>query len=539
MAQSAPLPTLDLSELLDAIRSILHGCWRFRWLAVAVFWALSVASWTAIYMMPDVFRASARVFVDTQTALRPLLQGIAIETDVMSDVVMMERAIKSRPNLERVARDSDPTLATDEPLRIERAVARLEESVKVERDGANVVKISYQDRDPRKALTVVTTLLEYFITGSLGQKRVDSSSAEEFLVEKLRDYENRLNEAEERLAEFKRKNVGMMPGESSSDYYGRLQAELEKLQQIDGRLRVARNRQSELRRQLEGEEPVFGLVAPDDKSGGISNSPRDRQIVQFEQQLADLQLRYTDTHPDVVALRQTLEALRAERDAASSAGAAARRSYSPLDLNPVYQQMKLQLSQVEVEIAQLQGEHADQSAVVGGLRRKVDVIPAVEAELKRLTRDYDVTRAQYSELLRRVETARLSGDAEKSKSDITFRVIDPPSVPSQPVSPKRRLLLTAALVMSLLAGFGLSLLLSAIRPVYFVPKDLERRFGVPVIGAIRLGQTAAEAAVVRHKANLFMASVAALLLCYGLLLVFAGSPSARLVGQVAGGPIGP
>lgn len=525
MATAAQYRGLDPSEIVDYLRGTLWGCWRFRWPAIAVAWGLCLAGWVIVALLPDIHRASARVYVDTQSTLRPLLQGLAVNSDVMTDVSMMERAIMSRPNLERLARDTDLDIQAKDQSAFEGLINQLQASIHLERDGKDIVKISYENKDPRKALAVVTALLNNFIEGSLGEKRTDSTAAEKFLVDKLHDYEQRLNEAEANLAEFKRKNVGLLPGEGS-DYYASLQTEQAKLQSLDGKLRVARNRRAELQRQLEGEEPVFGLVPADDKAD-LATSPQDRQIAQFEQQLAELRLRYTETHPDIVQIKKTIEELRAQKaEAAAAAGAAPRRAYSPLDLNPLYQQMKLQLSQVDVEIAQLQTEYSDQAAIVGGLRRKVDTVPAIEAEMTRLTRDYDVTKTQYDELLRRVESARLSEDAEQSKSDITFRIIDPPAVPSFPVGPHRRLLMTGVLVFALLAGFGVTLALNLMKPVFYTGKDLERRYGVPVIGAIRLVRSDIEMAVVRQKSRLVAISLGALVLCYGLLLAFATSPTA-------------
>ena len=283
---------------------------------------------------PDIHRASARVYVDTQSTLRPLLQGLAVNSDVLTDVSMMERAIMSRPNLERLARDTDLDIQAKDQAAFEGLINQLQASIQLERDGKDILRISYENQDPRKALAVVTALLNNFIEGSLGENRTDSSAAEKFLVDKLRDYERRLNEAEANLAEFKRKNVGLLPGEGS-DYYSSLQTEQGKLQDIDGKLRVARNRRAELQRQVEGEEPVFGLVPTDDKAD-LGTSPQDRQIAQFEQQLAELRLKYTESHPDIVQIKKTLADLRAQKAeaAAGRRGEEARlfaaRSESPV-----------------------------------------------------------------------------------------------------------------------------------------------------------------------------------------------------------------
>lgn len=535
MAEVKVPQPVDLTEIIDFFKGILWGCWRFRWPAVAMAWALSIVGWVIIMLLPDVHLASARVYVETQSALRPLLQGLAVNTDVLTDAGMMERAIMSRPNLEQLVREAGLDRQAKDPAALDRIVNHLQASIRIEWEGRDTMRISYENKDSRKALTVVSSLLNSFIEGSLGKNRLDSSSAEKFLVDKLKDYEKRLNEDEQQLADFKRKNVGLLPGEGA-DYYGRMQAEVAKLQGVESRLRAARNRRGELQRQIDGEGPVFNLV-PADERADVLLTPRDRQIAQFEQQLAELRLKYTETHPDIVRIKQTLVDLRAEKAATAPAGGGSARTYSSLDLNPVYQQMKIQLSQVDVELVQLQAEHADQSAIVAGLRQKIDTMPAVEAELKRLVRDYDVTKAQYSELLRRVESARLSEDAEQSKSDLAFRVIDPPTALAAPVGPKRRLLMTGVLVLALAAGAGLALALNFTRPVFYTGKDLQRRFGIQVLGTVRMARTQSEMAAVRRGTTLILASMGGLVACYVLLLILVGLPGGggqELVSGVAG-----
>ena len=528
MATALPERAPDLHEVADFARSLLWGCWRFRWHACAAAWIVALGGSVLVMMLPDVHRASARVYVDTQSTLRPLLQGLAVNNDVLTDVNMMVRAVLSRPNLERLARETDLDIGARDPAAFDALINRLQASIELSKDGNNIIQVAYEDNDPKKALGVVTALLNGFIEGSLGENRSDASLAQRFLREKMKDYEVRLNEAEANLAEFKRKNVGLMPGDGS-DYYSRLQVEQGKLQDIDGRMRAARNRKLELQRQIEGEEPVFGLV-PADETAQLATSPQDRQIAAFEQQLTELRLRYTETHPDIVQIKRTIESLRAEKESSRRTTGPATKAYSPLDLNPVYQQMKIQLSQADVELAQLQAEYGSQAAIVGDLRRRVDTVPAIEAELSRLTRDYDVTKSQYDELLQRVESARLSEDAEQSKDDITFRVIDPPTVPALPIGPNRPLLLTGVLALAFAAGFGVALAMNVMRPVFYVGKELQRRFGVQVLGTIRMARTDLEEQAERRSALLVFGGAGGIVVVYLLLIAFAAQPLATAGG---------
>jgi polysaccharide chain length determinant protein (PEP-CTERM system associated) len=526
----------ELADAADIARSILWGCWRYRWQACILAWVVAVVGWFIVITIPDVYGASARVYVDTQSTLRPLLRGLAVETDVMTDVNMMARALMSRPNLERLARETDLDIAAKDQAGFENVINHLQASIQLNKDGNNIIQIGYQNNDPQKALAVVTAVLNTFIEGSLGENRSDASTAQRFLLEKLKEYEVRLNEAEAKLVEFKRKNVGQMPGEGS-DYFARLQEAQNRLQEIDVKLRVARNRRAELQRQIGGEEPVFGL-GPADNAATTASTPQDKRIAALEEQLTELRLKYTDTHPDIVAILRTIESLKAEKQASGRTTLPPpTRSYSALDVNPVYQQMKMQLSQADVEIAQLQTEYADQAGQVGALRRRVDTVPAIEAELKRLTRDYDVTKNRYEELLQRVESARISEDADQSKDDITFRIIDPPAVPSLPVGPDRPLLMTGVLLLALIAGLALAFALNIGRPVFYTGADLERRFKVQVLGSIRLVRDEIEESVVRREAMLLAGGVGAIVVAYALLLVFATTPTA-VTTAAAGGLLG-
>src|SRR5262249_36064163 len=151
----------------------------------------------------------------------------------------------------------------------------------------------------------------------------------------------------------------------------------------------------------------------------------------------ELLLRFTDKHPDVVALRATLVELKQrEQDEIAAArhgdqGAAARTG---LSANPVYQNIQLQSNQADVDIAALRGDVAEHEHRIAELKNLMNTAPEVEAELSKLNRDYDVTRAQYQALLDRLQRARLSEDADAT-GIVRFEVVDPPAAGALPIGP--------------------------------------------------------------------------------------------------------
>jgi polysaccharide chain length determinant protein (PEP-CTERM system associated) len=224
----------------------LSGMWRFRWCALAVAWCLALVGWAWVYALPNIYSASARVHVDTESALRPLLRGLAIETNIQDQLNFMTRALLSRPQLEKVARETDLDLRAQTPRQMEEIIDTLQRKIQIAGDGrSSIYTISYEDADRGLAQAIVQTLLDTFVENSLGSKRTDSSTAQRFLEDQIRDYEQRLSQAEARLADFKKKNVGMMPGEGG-DYYARLQTDSDQLATLRADLRLAQERRDQL-----------------------------------------------------------------------------------------------------------------------------------------------------------------------------------------------------------------------------------------------------------------------------------------------------
>jgi polysaccharide chain length determinant protein (PEP-CTERM system associated) len=499
-------------EVWGQIVEQLSGMWRFRWRALVVAWSVALAGWAWVYALPNIYSASARVHVDTESALRPLLRGLVVETNIQDQLAFMTRALLSRPQLEKVARETDLDLRAHTPRDMERIIEELQAKILITGDGrSSIYTISYEDADRQLAQRIVQTLLDTFVETSLGNNRSDSSSAQRFLEDQIKDYEQRLSQAEERLAEFKKKHVGMMPGDGG-DYYERLQKDNQTLDGLRADLRLAVERRDQLQGQIDGEEAVFGLVQP--SAAGVSSS-LDGKIADYEAQVADLRLKYTDKHPDILALEGTIAQLKKQREAelASIKGA---RTTAGLELNPVYQELRMSLTEAELEVTTVRGKLADQERRVAELRRAVDTVPEVEAELKRLNRDYDVTKKQYEDLLGSLESARLSEQAEQSSDDIKFKIIDPPVASLKPVAPNRPLFLSIVLLAALGAGGALAFLQNQLAPVFTSRRRLAELTHVPVLGTITLVQTPQQRLTARVAAVAFSGGVLALVAAYAL-----------------------
>ena len=113
----------------------------------------------------------------------------------------------------------------------------------------------------------------------------------------------------------------------------------------------------------------------------------------------------------------------------------------------------------------------------------MNVLPEVEAELARLTRDYGSNQTQYQQLLQRLDSARLTDEADRNE-DLKIKVIEPPVLPVFPASPKRGLLVLAVLFGGLGAAGGIAWLLAQLRPVFSNLRELKKALNLPVLGSV-------------------------------------------------------
>ncbi len=507
-----------MQVLLSQLNAHLTGVWRFRWTMLISAWLLSIAGWLYVYQLPEQYMATARVHIDSNNVLRPLLRGLAIQPDVSHRVKLMSQTLLSRPNLEKLMRMTDLDLQVKTEIAKEKLLSDLRKNISLagERRNSSLYSIAFKHRDRDTAKRIVQSLISVFIESVLGGKRVDSADAQEFLDQQIAEYEERLAEAESRLADFKRRYVGTMPG-SEGGYYQRMEVARAQLSAAQLQLKEMENRRSDLENQIEDADDELGFVASEEVE---AVSPFDIRIQSLQGRMDELLLRYTERHPAVRQIRGLIAQLEKEKqkeaDAAKAEAEEEPATQENLQSSPVYQQMRAMLAETEAGIAELKVRVNVFETRAKEFEKKVDNIPLIEAELQQLNRDYSVISQQHSNLLKRRESARMSQQVEQSSDDVKFRVIDPPFVPLKATDPNKLLLNIAVLFIAIGIGLGIAFLLSVIRPVITDKQIMGQVTGLPILGSVTLIRTAAQ----KRKELLGKLVFTSLVLC--LILVFTG-----------------
>jgi polysaccharide chain length determinant protein (PEP-CTERM system associated) len=521
-------------NLINQLKVIIRGLWNYRWSGlitaaiIGLIGALLAAFW------PNRYEATARVYVDAQSILQDALKGVAVQPSSAEQMAMVSRTLVSRPTLERVMLVAQLHLDTADIRGRERILDELTKEIEFKAVGNNVQNnlfvINYKHRKPETAKTVVQTLVNIFVEQSLAGGRIKAEQAERFLNDQIKDYESRLLQSENSLKEFKIKNMGLIPGEGGRDYVSRIQDLESQVRQARLEVRQAQNARDSVRRQLTGELPTLGS-GDDSPALNVPIGPRIRTDIEerleaAEKRLDDFRSRFTEEHPDVIATRKAVETLRGQRErekADIKAGVTNPSSpgRNPV-ANPVYRELRVQLSDAESLLASQSAKLADYEQRLTQARDSAGLVPKVEADLTQLSRDYETNRVNYQKLIQSREAVQISLKSSTSAGVGEIRIVDPPRVGQKPVSPNRFAMMIAALMASIAAGIGSAAARDQARPTFFDGRSLRSFTGVPLLGGVSFVTSAGGRGKTRRDLLAFSAGAASLLLAFVAAIVITG-----------------
>ena len=507
-----------MQELLGQVTTLLRGMWQYRRLGVLVAWIVAAAVAVAVMLLPNRFEASARVFVDTQTILRPLMAGLAVQPNIEQQITMLSRTLVSRPNVERLIRMADLDLAVKTEAERAALISATIESILIRSTGRdNLYTLSYRGDSPEKALRVVQALLTIFVESSLGDTKSDSDSARRFIEEQIKNYETKLTEAESRLKDFRLRNIDLQ-GQGGLDMAGRMAELTNSLSQARLQLSEAESASATARRQLD--QARAELRSPASAGAPTIAVPElDSRIDAVKRNLDGLLQRFTEQHPDVANARRLLKELddqRRKEVAELQRQAQASPNQVLLTSNPALVEISKVAAVAEVQASGLRARVAEFESRMARAQQQLKLAPQIEAEQSQLNRDYEIHRKNYDDLVQRRESIAMSSQLGSTASLADFRVIDPPRAEPKPVAPNRLLLMPLSLLAALAGGLGIAFVMTQVRPVFFDAATLRGAAELPVLGVVSAVRNDAVQRRERRSFKRFMASLLALLVVFGL-----------------------
>ena len=181
-----------MTEIIAELLNHLRGMWRYRWQLVIAAWAVAIVGWYLVYDMPDVFEASAKVSVDTNSLLPGLTEGLTVSENLVDEVDLVSKALLTRPNMEKVARQTDLDLRAETRREMEDLITDLQRRVTINGGRDKIFTIAFKDPNREKATEVVSALLNTFMESSLGARGDDAAMTGRAIKLEIDNHEKRL-----------------------------------------------------------------------------------------------------------------------------------------------------------------------------------------------------------------------------------------------------------------------------------------------------------------------------------------------------------
>lgn len=490
-----------MTSITEEVQIALHGVWSRRWLALAVAWGVALTGWLAVAMIPNSYESRARVYIEPQTILTA--DPGSNPGDPQQYLDQVRQTLTSADNLVEVVKGTDLGKGLSD-AQAGGKVGALKNAITITSQANNLFEISAKSADrhlsgrenAQIAAQIVNKLLGVLAQENFSGNKAATSEAIRVLDVQIASRAKDLQSAEQRRVDFEQKNVGMLPGTGSIGQ--RMDAARMEMNQIDSQLIAAQSALAAINGQM------ASTPASIDAASGVAGQGASPLGQALGELAADRARGWTDSHPDVIALKRQIAALQ---------GAGTRSSTITSAPNPAYVQLRSLQAERAATVSALQARKGELAGQLGGMSAKQAEEPGLAAEQDRLGRDYDAIKAQYDKLTTDRENARLRGDVQSEAGAFRVKLIDPPGVPSAPAKPNRPLLLVGVLIAAIGAGVGAAFALSHLRTTYATAARLEQATGLPVMGAVT--ERLSNAAVLRGRR---------------LLRVFAGA-SAGLVGM--------
>ena len=485
-----PEKKITLAEYLEILR-------RRMWYIIIPFVIVMAGASIYTIIAPREYKASTLVLVTPQSVPENLVQA-TVTSKVAERLQSIEQEVTSRTRLEtiitefRLYEQKYKNLSKEEMVELMRKNIKVELPTKKDEKGG-FFSISFINDNPNIAAAVTNRLSSLFIEENLKIREQQASGTTEFLTNELAAAKAKLDQMETSVTNYKRRFMGGLPEQRDTNLKILEQMQMQN-QRISESLRAAQDRKLFIQKQLSDMEMPASLPAAagsgkdspySNKSyltqkdassvlaadaGGTYDTKKDK----LTRELEDLRIKYTDNHPDVIAVKKKLDKLEKNKDTYDN----------DIKSDPRYKELKNQLMTTSLEIKRLQNENASISAQVNKYLGRIEQTPAREQDMAALLREYDSTKAEYETLLKKSQGAQQAENLEKRQKGEQFKVIDPAKIPEKPFTPDVPKILLIGLFAGLAGGFAMAFIREQLDRSFHDAADVELSLGIKVLATI-------------------------------------------------------
>jgi polysaccharide chain length determinant protein (PEP-CTERM system associated) len=448
--------------------------------AVILFVLVNICALVVAYVWPKGYVADTTILAAERNVIQPLMQGAAATTGVADRARLARELMNGRQVMNQVIVAAGWAKAEAPESEKKAIVDMLNKRTIITNVGQNLIRIHFRDTDAERSYRTTKAIADIFIQESVNAKAAESQSAFDFIDKQTQEYHTKLTNMEEGLKQFRIENMDVSPG-AEGDIGQRMNNLQQRIETARQDLREAEIRKRSLEKQLSGEAEVAMV---------LSREGQYRQrIAELNNRLETLRMSYHDSYPDIVSIRHQIDdlknAIEEDKSHREKAKAAGQVTIDDSVINnPMYQQLKRDLSQTQITIDTLNARIGEATRQLHGVLERGKKVQTGEATLAELMRDYQVTRDIYQDLLKRRENARVSMNLDKENQGLTFKIQEPAVLPTAPSGLRFIHFILIGLFLGVAIPVGLIVAFIQVDPRVREYHKLSERIQMPIMTAI-------------------------------------------------------
>lgn len=458
---------------------------RRKWLIIIPVILGPIVGYSVARVLPSKYTSQTMVLVEMPTVDQKLVPTLGAG-DLTARLETMKEQILSRSRLEPVIEELGLYKNDRNKVAMEDLVGRLRKSIEVtvvqSASGSSnneipgfQVKVTYSDA--RLAQAICANVTSMFMQENLRLQQANAQNTTDFLSKQLSDAKANLDKQDSALAEFERRNIGILPDDQ--------QANLSLLTGLNSQLEATTQALSRAQQDKSFAETNLEAQLSAWQASQVGHDPQtlDKELEQKQSQLTDLRSRYTDDYPDVVKLKKEIADLQQELAAEPNTAAPKKPAAAGVE-PPQIQQLRAQLHQAVLNIQTMAAQQQDIQQQIKLYQGRVQLSPAVEEEYKELTRDHQTALDMYNDLLKKKSESAMGTALLERQEGEQFRVLDAPNLPDIPSFPDKRLFTLGGLGGGFALGIGLALLMEFRDASLRTERDVEFVMKFPVLAIV-------------------------------------------------------
>lgn len=516
-------PESSPQELFSLCSRALSRYWLLA-LGPAVVLAVLVGLYS--YHLPSYFRSDALIFIQPQRITSKIIDTPDSE-EMHERLDGLVQEILSRPRLRAILERYNLYPNLRGPIGMERAVGKFREEIEIEpiasQSGGNLLqsfRVAFTHRDQKMSFEITKALSNLFIEESIVDQRSEAQGTEEFLDAELEEARKKLETTENLVQQFVRENFGRLPEhlEAAIARLQNAQAQYDANSQV---LAANSGRVGNLQRELDDYLRYQSMTQSDIGTPQAGDSPYET-LSKLESALIVLTSRYSEQHPDVIATRQRIDALKgqlAEEGTGLSRGKITSKAPYARGSDTA-RALRRELGELNIQGKTLQEENNNLKVMINQLQKDIEMMPMKEQDLLKIKRDYANVKDNYESLLKAKQDASLQSSLLRSQKATQFRIVEPAELPVLPAGPNRFII--ASLGLAGAVGIFLLLPLSFLgfNRGYKTLKELERDTGMVVLGAVPPMPTPESALMRQRMAVVTVGTSLFSIVCGGAVMYF-------------------